>query len=88
LFFFLFGILTSLVSFLAQAMNSLLPLQLYSLFDPSLALSFYYLSLRPGGHSLWAPSFSETLLLMGAGYAIIASILFLSYFYFSRRLSV
>jgi len=88
LFFFFFGILTSLVSYIAQAMNSPLPMQLYSLIDPSRALEFYYGSLRPGAYVLWAPSFSEALLYIGAGYGIIASILFLSYLYFCRRLSV
>jgi ABC-type transport system involved in multi-copper enzyme maturation permease subunit len=88
LFFFFFGILVSLVSFLAQAMSSLLPLQFYSLIDPSLAIQFYYGSLRPGAHVLWAPNFSEALLYMGAGYGITASIFFLSYFYFCRRLNV
>jgi ABC-type transport system involved in multi-copper enzyme maturation permease subunit len=88
LFFFFFSILTSLVSFLAQAMSSLLPLQLYSLIDPSFAIQFYFGSLRSGAHFLWGPSFSEALFYMGAGYGITAFIFFLSYYYFCRRLDV
>jgi len=88
LFFFLFSIMTSLVSFLAQAISSPLPLQLYSLIDPSLAIDFYYSSLQFGVHTLWAPSLSEGVLYMGAGYGLTASFLFLSYFYFCRRLNV
>lgn len=88
LFFFLFSVLANLVSFLAQAVASQLPLQLYSIIDPSFAIDFYYGSLRPGVHVLWAPSFSEALLYMGAGYGVTSFILFLSYFYFCRRLDV
>jgi ABC-type transport system involved in multi-copper enzyme maturation permease subunit len=88
LLFFFFGTLTSLVSYIAQAMNSTMPLQFYSLIDPSRALEFYYGSLRPGAYVQWAPSFSEALLYIGAGYGIIASILFLSYLYFCRRLNI
>jgi ABC-type transport system involved in multi-copper enzyme maturation permease subunit len=88
LLFFFFGTLTSLVSYIAQTMNSTMPLQFYSLIDPSRALEFYYGSLGPGAYVQWAPSFSESLLYIGAGYGIIASILFLSYFYFCRRLNI
>lgn len=88
MFFFLFGILTSLVTFIAQAMDSLLPVQLYSLVSPSLAIDFYYSSLQPGIHVLWAPSFSEALTYVGAGYSITAFIFFLSYLYFCRRFNV
>jgi len=84
--FFLFGILSSLVSLVAYATNSVLPLQLYSVVAPQVATDFYYGSLLPMGHVFWAPSFSEVLLYTGAGYGITALILFLSYLYFSRRL--
>jgi len=36
----------------------------------------------------WTPSFTEALLYVGAGYALTTFILFLSYFYFCRRLNV
>jgi ABC-type transport system involved in multi-copper enzyme maturation permease subunit len=88
MFFFLFGILASLVSFMSQAMNSILPMQLYSLVSPSFCIDFYYHSLRPNAHVFWAPSFSEALMYIGAGYAITAFLFFLSYFYFCRRLNI
>jgi ABC-type transport system involved in multi-copper enzyme maturation permease subunit len=86
--FFFFSILLSLVSFLAQAMNSLLPLQLYSLIAPSLSVSYYYGSLHPRAHVLWAPTLSEVLLYIGAGYGITVLIFFLAYLYFCRRLNI
>ena len=88
MFFFLFGILTSLVSFIARAMDSLLPMQLYSVYSPSFAIRFYYSSLQGMVHVFWAPSFSEALMYIGAGYSITAFIFILSYFYFCRRLNV
>lgn len=92
MFFFLFGIMTSLVSFVAHAMDSVLPLQLYSLISPSLALDSYYASLcaslQPHAYVFWAPSFPEALMYIGAGYAISAFIFFLSYLYFCRRLNL
>ena len=86
--FFLFGILTSLVSFIAHAMDSLLPMQLYSVYSPSFAINFYYDSLRSIDHVFWAPSFSEALMYIGAGYSVTAFIFILSYFYFCRRLNL
>lgn len=88
MFFFLFGIMASLVSFVSQAMNSILPMQLYSLISPSFSLDFYYASLQPYAHVSWAPTFSEALMYVGAGYTMSAFFLFLSYFYFSRRLNL
>jgi len=88
MFFFLFGILASLVSFVSQAMNSVLPMQLYSLVSPSFCLDFYYGSLQPNVHVFWAPSFSEALLYIGSGYGISAFFFLLSYLYFCRRLNL
>lgn len=88
MFFFLFGILSSLVSFMSQAMNSVLPMQLYSLVSPSFCLDFYYASLNQYVHVFWAPSFSEALMYVGVGYGISAFLFCLSYFYFCRRLNL
>jgi len=88
IFFFLFGILANLVSFLSQAINSPLPIQLYSLITPSFALDNYYTSLQPHAHVFWAPSFSEALLYIGVGYGVTAFHFFLSYLFFCRRLNI
>jgi ABC-type transport system involved in multi-copper enzyme maturation permease subunit len=88
MFFFLFGILASLVSFMSQAVNSVLPMQLYSLFSPSFCLDFYYSSLQPNAHVFWGPSFSEALIYIGAGYGISIFLFCLSYLYFCRRLNL
>ncbi len=88
MFFFLFSIMASLVSFVSQAMNSILPMQLYSLISPSFSLDFYYASLQQYVHVSWAPSFSEALMYVGGGYLMSAFFLFISYFYFCRRLNL
>jgi len=84
--FFLFSILSSLVSVLSQATNSFLPLQLCSPITPYIAMDFYYSSLQPTAHVFWTPSFSEVLSYIGVGYGITTLIFILSYIYFSRRL--
>ena len=86
--FFLFGILGSLTSFLATAMHSPLPIQLYSIVTPITAIEHHYWSIRPDAHTNWAPSYPEALMYVGASYAITASILVLSYLYFCRRFNV
>jgi len=87
LFFFL-ATLGSLTSFLATAANSSLPLQLYSLTTPITSVQQYYWSIQPDAHTMWAPSYPEVLIYVGASYAITASILLLSYLYFCRRFNV
>jgi ABC-type transport system involved in multi-copper enzyme maturation permease subunit len=87
MFYFMFGILASLVSFVAQAMNSVLPLQIYSVISPIMGIHFYYGSME-FEHSFWSPSFSEAMVYLGGAYAITASLLLLSYFYFCRRLNL
>lgn len=86
--FFLFGVLTNLVSFLSQAIDSPLPIQLYSLITPSFALDNYYTSVQLHAHVFWAPSFSEVLLYIGAGYGVTAFLFFLTYLFFCRRLNI
>jgi len=85
--FFLFSTLSSLMSLVAYATDSLLPLQLFSLLVPNIAIDSYYSSLQPMANIFWRPSIFEALLYCGAGYCFIAVILSLSYFYFSRRLN-
>jgi ABC-type transport system involved in multi-copper enzyme maturation permease subunit len=86
--FFLFGILGSLTSFLATAMHSPLPIQLYSIVTPITAIEHHFWSLQPDAHTNWAPSYPEALMYVGASYAITVSILVLSYLYFCRRFNL
>ncbi|MGD8544758.1 MAG: hypothetical protein PVH12_01165 [Candidatus Bathyarchaeota archaeon] len=86
--YFAMGIISSIVLFVAFAIDSPVPLQILSVISPNLALSRYYSINVPFGNEIWVPTFSEVLLYTGASYAIVAVLFALGYFYFSRRLGL
>jgi ABC-type transport system involved in multi-copper enzyme maturation permease subunit len=85
-----FAIISPLVSTIAYATGSDLPLKIWSVINPNLALQTYYtgtsgLFLAEG---MWVPTFSEVILYLGAGYLIVAAIFTAAYLYFERRLGI
>jgi len=84
--YFALGIIGNLVIFVAFATKSALGLQIISVISPNVVLGIYY-----GTYSffvspeLWAPTFTDVLLYVGASYVIVASLFFVAYLYFSRR---
>ncbi len=89
--FFGFTIVQVIVSSVADATKSPLLLQVLSVVYPVTALEKYYgTGLGPSGMNLgyWTPSFNEVLGYVAASYVLVSVLLFLSYFYFSRRLNL
>lgn len=86
--YFVSGILTSLMTFIAHATRSNLLLKAFAILNPSLVLIQHYLSERALTLEPWAPSFSEVLLYIGGCYAIVASVFIVGYVYFERRLGL
>jgi len=86
--YFALGIIQSLVMFIAYATNSPLILQIISVLSPNVVLSKYYQYFALFGKELWTPTFTEVLSYLGASYVIVASLFFVSYLYFSRRLGL
>lgn len=89
-FYFAFGIVTSLLSFLAYFGGSDNLFRVYALISPSVALGRYYsgASPFPFGGTFWVPTFSEVLLYVGAAYGIVVFVFLLAYIYFDRRLGI
>ncbi len=86
--YFALSIVSGIVFFIAYATKSVLLLQAFSVLSPQTILQQYY---SPGAVFLtefWAPTFSDVLLSVGASYAIAVVLFFVSYYYFSRRLSL
>jgi len=83
--YFALRIISSLAMFVAFAIDSPSILQILSVISPDVVLSMYYHSLGQFVGGLWIPTFSEVLLYVGASYAIVASLFFAAYLYFSRR---
>jgi ABC-type transport system involved in multi-copper enzyme maturation permease subunit len=90
---FAMAIATSLVSSIASATNSILGLQILSVFSPTIALGMYYQSHptpspMPTILPVWTPSFTEALAYTGASYAVALFFFILGYLYFSRRMNL
>jgi ABC-type transport system involved in multi-copper enzyme maturation permease subunit len=86
--FFAMSIISSIAMFVAFATESPLTIQIISVISPNAVLSRYYSAYVPFGNALWTPTFSEVLLYIGASYVIVASLFFLGYLYFSRKLGL
>jgi ABC-type transport system involved in multi-copper enzyme maturation permease subunit len=89
--FFAMSIIPNYAGYVAYTADSPLPLQIVSVISPEIVLMDYYsirsaLGLTAAG--LWTPAFSDVLIVMGISYAIIASLFFLGYYYFTRRLGI
>ena len=89
-FYFAFGIITSILSFLAYFAGSDIVFRVYAVISPSVALGRYYSGASPSpfGGTFWVPSFSEVLLYLGAAYGIVLFVFLLAYIYFDRRLGI
>jgi ABC-type transport system involved in multi-copper enzyme maturation permease subunit len=86
---FAMSIVLSLVSSVAYATNSVLDLQIVSVFSPNVALSAHYTTLATSSTSqLWTPSFAEVLAYTGAAYAVAFFLFIVGYVYFSRRMNL
>ncbi len=85
--YFAMGIISSIGMFVASAADSPLALQIISMISPNVVLARYYSTYVPFPE-LWAPTFSEVLLYIGASYVIVAFFFCLGYLYFSRRLGL
>ena len=89
--FFGMSIVGNIAMFAASSTGSPLALQIMSVISPNFVLSRYYYVTQPYvplPSDLWLPTFSEVLLYTGASYVIVASLFFLGYLYFSRRLDL
>ena len=86
--YFALEIIQSLASFLSSATGSVLGLQVTSVFSPNLALARYFQFYGQTGIQVWVPTLAEVMAFVGAGYAIVVCFFLLSYFYFSRRMSL
>ena len=86
--FFAINIIGAIAMLLASSTGSPLTLQILAVISPGTVLSLYYSASAPFGGELWTPTFSETLLYVGASYVIVAFLFFLGYYYFSRRLGL
>jgi len=82
------SIISGIAFFIAFATESPLALQIISVISPSLALQQHYGGMSDIFSSVWAPTFSEVILYIGASYVIVASLFVLGYVYFSRRLNL
>ncbi len=85
--YFGLSIAASIVSFSAYATKSVVLLQAFSFISPSTVLSAYY---APSflTADFWTPAFTEVAYTLAASYVIIAVFFGVSYYYFSRRLSL
>ena len=87
---FIFGTISTFIFAIVRYIKSNLVLKAYSLINPILVLELYfkrdYFSRWTLNGRLWIPSFSESLLYLGASYVIVIVIFALSYIYFERRL--
>ena len=89
--FFASSIFQNIALFIAVVSNSPLLLQILSVINPSVALQYHYYNLSSligVGGTIWAPTFTEVLAYIGAGYLLVFAVLFVSYYFFSRRLSL
>ena len=87
--YFVLYISSGIVTTIAFAMNSSLPLQILSVFSPTIILQQYYSHpLSSFSTTFWTPTFSQVLLSVGASYVIAAVLFSLGYYYFSRRLNL
>ncbi|MBS7647722.1 MAG: hypothetical protein QXK93_01995 [Candidatus Bathyarchaeia archaeon] len=86
--YFALSIASSMAMFMAFATRSPTSLKVIALFYPSTVLSrFYQMQFFPGMEEVWAPTFLEVALYIGASYAITAFVFTMAYIYFCRRFS-
>jgi ABC-type transport system involved in multi-copper enzyme maturation permease subunit len=81
-------ILVGFATLISYAAHSPLALQIVSCFAPSNALSLYLSSSSIGLGAFWLPTYGQVLSFVFVSYTIVAALLTLSYYYFSRRLNL
>lgn len=89
--FFAFWIFSQLVTSIVYGTGSDLPLKIWAVINPNLALQRYYHLGTSGlflAEEMWVPTFSEVLLYLAAGYLIVAAVFTVAYLYFERRLGI
>ncbi len=88
--YFAAQIVPGIIFFLAYATRNVFPLQILSVFDPSLALSAHYNSFGGGpfGASIWTPSLQDVYNSIIAGYMLMAAFFVVAYYIFDRRLGL
>jgi len=79
-----FGIAIQAASSFASATNSILPLQIVALLNPSTALTANYG--LASANITWTPTIAEATFFLIGNYLIIAFLFFLGYYYFCRRM--
>ena len=92
MFFFLLEIVQNLIAPMTTAAqlseSGTLSLQIMSVFSPNFALARYYQFYGQTGIHVWVPTAAGVTAYVGAGYAIVASVFVVAYFYVSRRMSL
>jgi len=84
--YFALGMIQTLALVVSSGTGSPISLQIASVISPNVVLDRYYQTYSPFGTSeLWAPTFTEVLVYLGASYLIVASLFLVAYLYFSRR---
>lgn len=86
--FMLFVIFDSIANSIAHGTGSDWSLKIYAVITPNLALQEYYLGSLGLSSQIWAPSFSEVLLHVSAGYLLVAVVFIIAYVYFKRWLRI
>jgi ABC-type transport system involved in multi-copper enzyme maturation permease subunit len=89
--YFAFGIATEiLLRVVVPITGSIWPIQVVALLNPSTALTAYYGLMQSSSSAqfVWSPTLTETAAYVIGNYVIVASLFFLAYYYFSRRLSI
>ncbi|XHH08197.1 MAG: ABC transporter permease subunit [Candidatus Bathyarchaeia archaeon] len=85
LLFFAFFVGTQVLTSVAGGAGTAFPLQLLSVLSPQIALQYYYPAYT-SMNALWAPTFTEVTMYLGASYALVTVLFGLGYYYFTRRL--
>ena len=85
LLYFASGILTSLLGFLGAALGSGLPLRVFAVIRPDIALQRHYTT-GMFADDLWVPTLAEAVTYTALGYLLVALVFAVAYLYFSRRL--
>jgi ABC-type transport system involved in multi-copper enzyme maturation permease subunit len=85
LLYFASGILSTLLGFLGAALDSGLPLRIFALIRPDIALQRHYTT-GMFAEELWVPTLGEAVIYTFLGYVLVVIVYLMGYIYFSRRL--
>jgi len=85
LLYFASGILSSLLVFLGAALDSGLPLRVFAVIRPDVALQRHYTT-GMFAEELWVPALGEAIVYTVLGYVLVALVFAAGYIFFTRRL--